>query len=138
MYVVSAMMFAANDFLYNADHISRMTAEPTTGFTVTGNFSAMNKVVVERDWYTVSSTSHGNRRGGAGSASAPARYNSATGQWVDSETGNVLTSTDISSLRHYQMIVNYDDRVRNPETQPPMLPRGGTKIFAGFSNWEEL
>jgi hypothetical protein len=36
------------------------------------------------------------------------------------------------------MIVNYDDRVRSTETQPPGLPRGGASIFAGFSNWEEL
>lgn len=36
------------------------------------------------------------------------------------------------------MIVNYDDRVRTPSTQPPGLPRGGLKIFAGYSNWEEV
>lgn len=37
------------------------------------------------------------------------------------------------------MIINYDDRVRNQGTRPPGLPVGsGTKIFAGFSEWEEL
>jgi hypothetical protein len=130
MYTISGMMFAANDFLYNADPVSRKSAEPTTGFTVNGSFAAMNQVVVERDWYTKSS--------GHTTSVWPARYNTATGQWVDSETGTALTSTQISTLRHYQMIVNYDDRVRSPATQPPGLPRGVGKIFEGFSNWEEL
>ncbi len=128
MYTVAGMMFAANDFLYNSDPVSRKSAEPTTGFIVNGSFAAMNQVVVERDWYNATSSS---------SAKA-ARYNSQTDQWVDSVTGTILTSTQISTLRHYQMIINYDERVRNPETCPPGLPRGGTRIFAGFSNWEEL
>jgi hypothetical protein len=128
MYVISAMMFAAHDFLYNANPVDRQSAEPTTGFTVNGSFSATDKVVVERDWYTQTSTS----------TARPAKYNSATGQWVDSLTGADLTSTEVGTIRHYQMIANYDSRVRNQDTQPPGLPRGGTKIFAGFSNWEEL
>jgi hypothetical protein len=127
MYCVSAMMFAANDFLYNADPVSRKSAEPTTGFIITGCFAAMNQVLVERDWYK------------SGSVAKPAYYNSAAGQWVDSETKTPLTiPTQVNSLKHYQMIINYDDRVRSPETQPPMLPRGNSTIFAGFSNWEEL
>jgi hypothetical protein len=141
MYIISAMMFAGNDFLYNTDPISRMTGEPTTGFTVYGNFAAMNKKVLERDWYTASSTSHTTRSGSGGlfgSHGAPARYNAATGKWVDSETGKVLSSSDTSSLRHYQMIVNYDARVRNQATRPPGLPIGGSKIFAGFSMWQEI
>lgn len=150
MYTVSGMMFAANDFLYNADPVSRMTGEPTTGFTVNGSFAAMNQVVIERDWYEVNTAisdprRHSSRggfssRGGGISSSggAPARYDPKTGKWIDSETGIALSASDVSSLKHYQMIINYDDRVRNPETCPPGLPRGGTKIFAGFSNWEEL
>jgi hypothetical protein len=86
----------------------------------------MGRVSVERDWYT------------NGTTAKPAKYNPTTGQWADVETGTVLTATQIGTLRHYQMIVNYDDRVRSPETRPPGLPRGGTNIFAGFSNWEEL
>jgi hypothetical protein len=134
MYTISAMMFAANDFLYNTDPISRRSAEPTTGFTVIGNFAAMNKVVVERDWYNAGGGGFG------GSSMKPARYNSATSQWVDAETVPViaLTPAQVTGLKHYQMIVNYDARVRNQETQPPQLPRGGTRIFAGFSHWEEL
>jgi hypothetical protein len=126
MYVLSGMMFAAKDFLFNADAVSRATAEPTSGFMVNGSFAAMGQVKVERDWYTKSGTAR------------PAHYNSATGAWVDSQTGAALTTTEVGSMRHYQMIVNYDDRVRSPETQPPMLPRGGANIFSGFSNWEEL
>lgn len=127
MYTVSGMMFAAKDFLYNTDAVSRKTAEPTTGFTISGNFAAMGKVSVERDWYTKGF-----------STARPARYDSVSGKWVDSETGVALTSTEVSSIRHYQMIVNYDERVRSPETQPPGLPTGGLKIFAGFSDWQEL
>lgn len=133
MYTVSAMMFAANDFLYNHDAVFRKAAEPTTGFIVNGSFAAMNKVIVERDWYT--------KDGGSGNDSkmaAPARFDAAVGKWFNSETGLALSATEVNSLRHYQMIVNYDDRVRSSETQPLGLPRGKGKIFAGFSNWEEL
>jgi hypothetical protein len=128
-YTVSSMMFAANDFLYNADTINRQSAEPTTGFTVNGNFSAMGKVQIERDWYTKGSGWYTEKRA--------AHYDTQIQQWVDSETLAVLNSTEEGSLRHYQMIVNYDDRVRNTGTQPPGLPRGGIKIFAGFTNWQE-
>jgi hypothetical protein len=126
MYTISGLMFAANDFMFNTDSVTRKAEEPTSGFTVNGSFAAMGRVTVERDWYTKSSTAR------------PAHYNTATGKWVDSETGTKLTSGEKGTLRHYQMIVNYDDRVRSPETCPPGLPRGGTRIFAGFSNWEEL
>jgi hypothetical protein len=129
MYTVSGMMFAANDFLYNTDAISRSAAEPTTGFTVNGNFAAMNKVQIERDWYDKGS--------GSGAEKRAAHYDPQIQKWVDSETLTVLTSAEQSSLRHYQMIVNYDDRVRTPSTQPPGLPRGGSLIFAGFTNWQE-
>ena len=130
MYCVSAMMFAGHDFLFNTDPISRKSAEPTTGFTITGCFAAMNEVLVERDWYTKVS--------GMTSTLKPAYYNTATGQWLDAETKTILTSTQINTRKHYQMIINYDDRVRSPQTQPPLLPRGTSSIFAGFSNWEEL
>jgi hypothetical protein len=127
MYTVSAMMFAAHDFLFNTNAISRQTAEPTTGFTINGNFGAMNQVSINRDWYT------------KGGTSAQARYDTATNKWVDAGTGTQLTSTEVGTLRHYQMIINYDDRVRDQATQPPGLPRGGgSKIFDGFSKWKEL
>jgi hypothetical protein len=129
MYTASAVMFAANDFLFSTDAISRKSAEPTTGFTVNGCFGAMNQVSMNRDWYT---------KGGTATAAA-ARYDTATNKWVDAGTGTQLTSIEINTLRHYQMVLNYDDRVRDQATQPPGLPRGGgTKIFEGFSNWKEI
>jgi hypothetical protein len=126
MYSFSAMMFAAKDFLYNINSTTGQPIEPKTGFIFNGSYSAMNRISVNRDWYTKSGEAR------------PALYDSTTGQWVDLLTGTVLTSMEKSTLRHYRMVVNYDDRVRSQDTQPPGLPRGGTKIFAGFSNWEEL
>jgi hypothetical protein len=127
MYTASALMFAANDFLFNTDAVSRKTAEPTTGFTINGCFGAMNQVSMYRDWYT------------KGGTAAAARYDTAASKWVDAATGTQLTSTEVGTLRHYQMILNYDDRVRDQATQPPGLPRGGGgKIFDGFSNWKEM
>jgi hypothetical protein len=130
LYNFSGMMFAANDFLYNTDPITRNSAEPTSGFTVTGNLSALNNVLIERDWYTKGSGWSSERR--------PARYNPETAQWVDALTRVVLTSGQISTIKHYQMIINYDERVRNRETQPPGLPRGVGLIFGGIINWEAL
>ncbi len=130
MYIVSAMMFAANNFLFNTNRITNKSAEPDTGFVIEkGSFAAMNQVSIDRDWYSV---------GGGNGEAKPAVYNPTTNQWVDAKSGTVLSSNELTSLRHYQMIVNYDDRVRDQTTQPPGLPRGGTKIFAGFSNWQEL
>jgi hypothetical protein len=135
LYVSSAMMFAANNFLYNSMAIGTFSAEPESGFIINGNISALNQVSLDRDWYTSSTYWNGwkwveTRR--------PCRYNPATGQWVDVGTGAVLTSTQISSIKHYQMIINYDDRVRSRSTQPPGLPRGVGTIFDGLRNWEEL
>jgi hypothetical protein len=130
MYVVSSLMFAANDFLYNTDSVTSHPAEPESGFIVNGNLAALNQVVIERDWYT---KGHGSSR-----EDRPARYNIETDQWVDAETGEVLTSAMINTLRHYQMVINYDERVRNQNTQPQGLPRGAGVIFNGILSWEEL
>jgi hypothetical protein len=130
MGVFSAMMFAANDFTFNTDQITRRAAEPDSGFTINGNFAAMGKVEIERDWY--------DKRVGYSTEKRAAHYDPQIKKWVDSETLSVLNSTESGSLRHYQMIVNYDDRVRTTSTQPPGLPKGGLKIFAGFTNWQEI
>jgi hypothetical protein len=122
----SGMMFAANNFSYNTTTTGAWTAEPSSGFIINGCFAAINQVSVVRNWYT------------SGTTARPASYNSSTGQWVDAQTGTALTATQVAQMRHYQMIVNYDERVRNSNTRPPGLPTGGTKIFAGFSKWEEL
>ncbi len=130
LYNFSAMMFAANDFLYNTNPITSTSAEPTSGFRVTGSLAALNDVTIERDWYTRVSGSTSERR--------PARYDPLTSQWVDSRTGTVLTSTQIGTMKHYQMIINYDERVRNRATQPKGLPKGVGYIFGGITKWEEL
>ncbi len=130
MYIISGMMFAGKDFLFNTNSVTGQTIEPTTGFTVNGNFAAMGRVEVERDWYDKHISGHTYEK-------RPAHYDPQIQQWVDSETLGLLSSPEKSSLRHYQMIVNYDDRVRTPGTQPPGLPRGGIRIFAGFFNWQE-
>jgi hypothetical protein len=129
-YTVSALMFAADSFLYNTDAVSRDTGEPQTGFTINGNLNALNQVSILRDWYDPD--------GGGLARSAYFDPSIGSGEWVDLETGDLLSATEINSIRHYQMIVNYDDRVRNPETQPPGLPRGEGTIFNGVTNWEEL
>jgi hypothetical protein len=126
MGLFSGMMFAANDFLFNTDPIAGNLKEPDSGFTINGNMAALNSVSIQRDWYS----SSGKPR--------PARYDPKTKKWYDATTGVELTSTQIADLRHYQMIVNYDDRVRSKRTQPPGLPRGTGTILEGLTKWEEL
>lgn len=137
MYTVSALMFAADSFLYNTDSVTGDAAEPTSGFSVYGNLNALNQVSIERDWYDDDGT--GNAR--------PAFFDTSfredddddnDGRWVDQETGVELTDDEIGSIRHYQMMVTYDDRVRTQNTQPPGLPRGKGTIFGGLKFWEEI
>jgi hypothetical protein len=131
LYTASAFMFAADSFLYNTDSVDRKSAEPTTGVKIYGNLNALNQVSVERDWYT--------RQVSRWSTEArPAYYDSANDQWVDLETGAALSRTEISSLRHYQMELTYDDRVRSLKTQPPGLPKGDGSIFGGLKTWQEI
>jgi hypothetical protein len=127
LYTCSAMMFAANNFLYNSRAIGTFSAEPESGFTINGSLSALNEISIERDWYTRSGFEH-----------RPARYDPATSQWYDCGTGVVLTSTQIGTMKHYQMTLNYDDRVRSQSTQPLGLPRGTGLIFCGLTKWKEL
>lgn len=129
MAVASAFMFAADSFLYNTDAVGGGSAEPTCGITIYGNLNALNLVSIERDWYDDGTT--GKAR--------PAYFDSSTNQWVDMEAGTALTANEINSLRHYQMAITYDDRVRTQKTQPPGLPRGGKgTIFGGLRDWQEM
>ena len=128
LYTASALMFATDSFLYSTDSVTGDAAEPTTGFSVYGNLNALNQVSIERDWYDDE---------GTGTA-RPAYFDSSLDQWVDLESGLALTSNEIGSLRHYQMKITYDDRVRTQDTQPPGLPRGKGTIFGGLKYWEEL
>ncbi len=126
MSIFSAMMFAADSFFYNTDAITHRSAEPIYGFSVYGNLNSLNQVSIYRDWYNDDQTHK----------AMPAYFDPSTSQWISIEDGSALSSTEISTLRHYQMTVNYDDRVRTQ--QPPGLPRGGGSIFAALTNWEEL
>jgi hypothetical protein len=135
MYEASAMMFAANNFLYNSTAIGTFSAEPESGFIINGSLAALNHVSIERDWYTRASVWDGHKYV---DERRPARYDPITGKWYDSGTGVELTSTQISTMKHYQMIINYDDRVRSRDTQPPGLPRGIGYIFGGITHWEEI
>ncbi len=128
LYTASALMFATDSFLYSTDSVTGGTEEPTTGFSVYGNLNALNQVSIERDWYDAD---------GVGEA-RPAYFDSSLDQWVDLESGLALTSNEIGSLRHYQMKMPSDDRVRTQDTQPPGLPRGAGTIFGGLKYWEEL
>jgi len=128
LYTFSAFMFAANNFLYNTDSVTGGAEEPETGFSVYGNLSALNQVFIQRDWYFDDVT--GDPR--------PAYFDTGTGQWVDVENEAALTSGEIDSIRHYQMQITYDERVRTVDTQPPGLPKGNGTIFAGLIQWEEL
>jgi hypothetical protein len=127
-YTVSALMFAADSFLYNTDSVSGGTEEPETGFSIYGNLNALNQVTIERDWYDDD---------GTGTA-RPAYFDASNNQWVDMKTRAALTAVEIEGLRHYQMKITYDDRVRTQDTQPPGLPKGKGTIFGGLKYWEEL
>jgi hypothetical protein len=130
MSTASAFMFAADSFLYNTDAISRSSAEPTSGISIYGNLNALNQVSIQRDWYT---------KGGKPMSAFFDSTLGESGAWVDSETGKALTAKEISSLRHYQMAITYDDRIRNSETQPPGLPISTEGlIFGGLKNWQEI
>jgi hypothetical protein len=157
LYTCSAMMFAANDFLYNSMAIDTFEAEPESGFVINGNISALNQVSIERDWYTKYKYQYGYNpktwkweyywvKTGVGPANYQYDPVDQRWEWVDSVTGVELTdieingdaSTNREAMRHYQMVINYDDRVRSRDTQPPGLPRGVGVIFEKLSNWEEL
>ncbi len=132
-YSVDAFMFANNDFLYMTSAIDPLDQkQPTSGFKVFGNFMAVNRVVVLRDWYEQDSS--GKYRA--------AEYDPATGEWLDAVdlqngTRTLLSSGEIDSLRHYAMQVGYDDRIRDAATQMRGLPLGNG-FFAGERSWEEI
>lgn len=139
LYTCDAFMFANNDFLYNtwsSGSSSGQQEEPESGFKVFGNFMAMNRVVILRDWY---------KPDGSISYRA-AEYVEVTDAdgtirwtWKDIADGSELTSTENNTRRHYAMMAEYDDRLRDVATQMSGLPKvtRGT-IFAGMVSWEEI
>jgi hypothetical protein len=135
---VSALMFASDSFLYNTDAVSRSSAEPTSGVTIYGNLTALNQVSILRDWYTPKKVGSA-RSAYFDTSSGDDDDDDYDGRWVDMETGEKLSKKEVNSLRHYQMGITYDDRVRIAETQPPGLPKAKDGIiFNGLKHWEEL
>ncbi len=159
MYTVDAFMFAGNNFLYNTLANNGGQMEPDTGFEVFGNFTALNQIVVLRDWY------------GTTDDPKPTVYDPDLSAWVDEATGVPLTeeelngytfeetwyyawdlskinpqtkTTTVPPKRHYKMSVGYDIRMitnplngmpettHNPEQYPLNLPHEGVK------EWQHL
>ena len=133
LYTCDAFMFANNDFLYNTSANDGSQQEPESGFKVFGNFMAMNRVIINRDWYQQDGTS----------TYLAAEYVQDTDSdgntiwvWKDINDGTVLSSNEESSLRHYAMQVEYDDRIRSQATSLsglPKLPYG--TLFTGILSW---
>jgi len=141
-YTVDAFMFAGNDFLYNVGSADSPGdyQRPDTGFNIFGNWVAVNEVSVIRDWYDAG---HYNDHGRWVEDWKPAYFDPGAGEngeWKDVEDDDPLTEEELGRLRHYQMKVTYDERIRDPETQPSGLPQGygSGSIFAGFTEWEEI
>jgi len=152
-YTVSAFMFAGNNFLYNTDSTNPTDYQrPETGFNVFGNWVAVNEVSVIRDWYE---TGHWETRWvrwprpghwedvWVSDGWSPAYFDLEAGEngaWKDIGDEHILVEEELDHLRHYQMKVTYDERIRDPETQPVGLPQGygSGSIFAGFTDWEEI
>ncbi len=136
LYSVDAFMFARHDFLYNTSSNTGQPGEPQSGFQVFGNYGALGEVKVNRDWYTRSGRAR------------PAVYNTAQNLWQDALDLSywITSATELASLRHYQMVINYDERIRNPATQPPGLPRlavgnvldPNAVLYAGIVKWDAL
>lgn len=132
VYTVDAFMFARNDFLYITWNTAGQPQEPDSGFSIFGNYGALGQINIKRDWYT------------SGSGARPAYYDDVAGKWKDALDYHVLTTAEANSRRHYQMIVKYDERIRNVLTQPPGLPQqpfdinNANLIYGGVVKWDLL
>ena len=129
MYTADAFMFAANNFLYNASSSNpSLQMEPDTGFQVYGNYAAMNQIRVYRDWYSFLDTNAAN--GTITPRTNSAWFDPTVNQWRDVMSTNLLT-WKTNNMRHYQMTLKYDERIRQQSTQPPRLPG----LQTGASGW---
>jgi hypothetical protein len=140
LYTADAFMLAANNFYYNTSSTDpSFQNEPDTGFQVYGNYAAMNQVNVYRDWYHYPVTNGSGRNQVISYFTNAARFIPGTNRWQDVVSGNFLSSSQTNTLRHYQMIVKYDERIRNQATQPPGLPglQSGTNgIYKEIYDWQ--
>jgi hypothetical protein len=128
-YTVDAFMFANNDFLYNTDSVDPTSQqEPETGFQVFGNYMAVGQISLLRDWYKPDSETN----------YLAASYDAASGTWKDALSEDPLSTTEVDSLRHYAMKVEYDARVRDADDFITNLPYGTSDIFSAVTSWEEV
>ncbi|WP_372846106.1 hypothetical protein [Pontiella sp.] len=157
LFTADAFMFANNNFYYNTSSDTGEQGMPESGFRVYGNFMAMNQVVIVRDWYQRNTyvDASGNTREAVKidgrwydaadtnvavlstvtSSQRAVEYDANEDEWVDVEDGTVV---DASSIAHYAMQIEYDDRIRDAATQMTGLPKGTGTIFMGASRWEEI
>jgi len=141
LYTADAFMLAANNFYYNTSaNNPSIQNEPQTGFQVYGNYAAMNQVNVYRDWYQYPVSTNGSGKNQViNYATNAAWFNPSSNRWQDVVSGNLLSSSQTNTLRHYQMIVKYDERIRNQATQPPGLPglqTGTNGIYKEIYDWK--
>ena len=144
LFTADAFMFAANNFYYNTSSTDpSLQQEPTTGFQVYGNYAAMNQVRVNRDWYslfTYTTNGSGSRRVITTTTNDYAAwFDPSTNRWRDVAGNTVLAMGVTNTLRHYQMVLKYDERVHRQDSQPPMLPAMRTGVsgyFDGITKWK--
>jgi hypothetical protein len=140
LYTADAFMLAANNFYYNTSSTDlTIQNEPDTGFQVYGNYAAMNQVNVYRDWYHYAVTNGTGRNQVIRFYTNSAWFNPSSNRWQDVVSGALLSSAQTNTLRHYQMIVKYDERIRDPRKQPPGLPglqTGTNGIYKEIYDWE--
>ena len=156
LYTADAFMFAANNFYYNTSSTDpTFQQEPKTGFKVYGNYAALNQVTVYRDWYDYSYTTNSSTTNqythvityNITTNSHAAWYDPSTSRWRDVLdtnmflAGNAITSYQTNTLRHYQMVLRYDERIRRQSTQPPRLPglqTGASGYYGGITRWQQV
>lgn len=149
VYEMDAFMMAANNFYYNLEEnpFSNNTPpkEPDTGFIVFGNFVALNQIHVYRDWYDpedggdarpavlipgegwVDALDFIQSNGADKNFLSDQEINGAEGQGHWEGKGKkkkwVWDIPKLDPMRHYRLIVKYDERIHDPSTHPPGLPK---------------
>ncbi len=155
VYEMDAFMFAAHDFYYSVNASDGSPGEPDTGFKIFGNFVALNQLHIDLDWYNLFETDDRDRI--TTDEARPTVFNVADNRWEDALTGTPLTEAQINGdsyryknrrgrwrtktypgMRQYQMIVKYDERIYDPETQLFGLPQGDGSGGAGgeLTKWQ--
>lgn len=144
VYTVDAFMFARNDFEYVTWGTDGTPREPDSGFQIEGNYGALGQININRDWFDLETIV--NKK--TVKTPWPAVYDPVAGQWkcVD-KTGTTrqLTTSEWSSIRHYQMVVTYDNRIRDQRMQLQGLPQqpddpseiySPSIVYSGFVKWD--